>query len=118
MFVIYVLLALLAFVALMIATAGWFASRKAHIDFVALNYLPQAAQRTTPTLLYHGTADSMVPVVSSDKLAQARPDVVIYERIDGAEHTQSWNTNHKSYEGALTSFLTRISEVEPSSVKR
>ena len=87
----------------------WFASRRAGINFAALNYERPPRERITPTLLFHGTADGMVPVESSDTFAQALPGLVTYLRVNGADHTQAWNVDPQAYEDALKAFLVRVS---------
>ena len=87
----------------------WFASRRLGINFAALNYERPPRDRITPTLLFHGTADGMVPVESSDTFAQALPGLVTYLRVNGADHTQAWNVDPQAYEDALKAFLVRVS---------
>ena len=41
----------------------------------------------------------------SRRLAEERPDLVILETFDGAEHVQSWNTDPARYEAAVQEFL-------------
>jgi uncharacterized protein len=90
--------------------AEWFVARRAKIDFAALNYLSPPRNITTPTLLFHGTEDGMVPIGSSDTFAQTHPDLVTYQRVNGADHTQAWNLDQQAYESALKTFLTRVTE--------
>ena len=87
----------------------WFASWRLGINFAALNYERPPRDRITPTLLFHGTADGMVPVESSDTFAQALPGLVTYLRVNGADHTQAWNVDPQAYEDALKAFLVRVS---------
>ena len=42
---------------------------------------------SVPVLLFHGSDDTRVPVWLSDRLAEARPDIVQYVAFDGA-HTR------------------------------
>jgi uncharacterized protein len=90
----------------------WTATLRAGINFTALNHEHPARERTTPTLLFHGTADALVPIGSSDTLWQARPDLITYQRVNGADHTEAWNVDPQAYEDALKTFLTRVSEPE------
>jgi alpha-beta hydrolase superfamily lysophospholipase len=90
----------------------WFAARRAGINFSAINHVHVARTLTPPTLLFHSTADRMVPVVSSDAFARAYPDSVTYQRVHGADHTLLWNVDARAYEDALKAFLTRVSELE------
>ena len=87
----------------------WFASWRLGINFAALNYERPPRDRITPTLLFHGTTDGMVPVESSDTFAQALPGLVTYQRVNGADHTQAWNVDPQAYEDALKAFLVRVS---------
>lgn len=89
----------------------WIIDRRG-IHFSDLNYTDQVQQRTLPTLLFHGTLDTLAPISVSDTFAQSRPDLVVYHRMDGVDHTQSWNANPQAYEKALKAFLTQISTAE------
>jgi uncharacterized protein len=74
----------------------------------SLNAVDQAGTLHTPTLLFHGTADTTVPISTSDAFARARPDIVTYVRVAGAEHTQEWNVNPALYTSRLRAFLLRV----------
>ncbi len=90
----------------------WAATLRAGINFAALNHERLARERATPTLLFHGTADGMVPIGSSDAFAQARPDLITYQRMNGVDHAQAWNADPQAYEDAVKTFLTRVSVPE------
>lgn len=83
--------------------AEWFVARWASINFAALNHVHPAIERTTPTLLFHGTADGMAPFRESDTFAQARPDLITYQRVNDADHTQAWNVDPQAYVDTLFS---------------
>lgn len=78
------------------------------VDWKALNYLSRATELEVPILLFHGDADTVVPVETSDALAQARPDIVTYHRVQEATHARSWNMNPKRYEATVREFLEAL----------
>jgi pimeloyl-ACP methyl ester carboxylesterase len=77
-----------------------------NIDWKALDYLRRTNELRVPNLLFHGDADTTVPVETSEALAKARPDIVSYHRVPGATHIRSWNMNPAAYETAVHNFLT------------
>jgi len=78
------------------------------VDWRRLDQVERAAEFDVPVLLMHGSADQRVPVASSDAFAAARPDLVRYERFEGADHLFLWNENPVRYETAVTEFLNRV----------
>ena len=78
---------------------------RARVDYDELNQIVNAEEFTHLILLFHGTADSRVPVSVSDRFAEARPDLVTYIRVDDAEHVASWNVERERYEQAVRDFL-------------
>ena len=75
------------------------------IEFDDMGYLEDVDRLSTPILLFHGDSDDRIPVETSDELADARPDLVMYERVPGAEHVHAWNIDPERYESAVESFL-------------
>lgn len=75
----------------------------------AADHREHAARWTAPVLLIHGTGDPVVPVGCSDRLAEARPDLVTYLRVPDAGHVTAWNTDPHTYEIALARFLGELS---------
>jgi pimeloyl-ACP methyl ester carboxylesterase len=75
------------------------------IDWEALDYLSRADKLVAPILLFHGEADPIIPVETSDLLANIRPDIVTYHRVPSATHVRSWNMNPAAYEMAIDDFL-------------
>jgi len=78
------------------------------VDWGAMNYLRRADELTAPVLLFHGDDDDTVPVETSDALAEARPDLVTYVRVEGTGHVRSWNTDPDAYQAAVRDFLTPL----------
>ena len=85
---------------------AWFVSRKAKFAFSALNHMHRAPDRTVPTLVFHGIEDALVPIESSDTFVRSRQDLIVFRRVDGADHTQSWNVNPGDYEETVRAFLS------------
>jgi pimeloyl-ACP methyl ester carboxylesterase len=83
------------------------------LDWGALDYLDRAGELSTPILLFHGTADSTVPVALSEALAAARPDLVTFVPVRDAEHVQSWNADPARYERETLTFLERVASPSP-----
>ena len=73
-----------------------------------LDLLDRADELDDPILLFHGDADTVVPIEGSDRLAAARPDLVEYVRVPGAAHVRAWETDPEGYEKALLRFLDDI----------
>jgi pimeloyl-ACP methyl ester carboxylesterase len=84
------------------------AARRARLEPRALRLLVDADRLEVPLLLLHGSADRVVPVSTSDALAQARPDLVTYERFDGAGHVTAWNADPVRYDRALQGFVAAV----------
>lgn len=78
------------------------------LEWNELDYLGETGHIRTPVLLFHGDADTIVPIATSDAFAGARPDIVIYHRVEGAGHVRSWNTDRERYEQAIRDFLGRL----------
>ena len=78
------------------------------IDWEALNYLRRVDEISVPVLLFHGGADDTVPVSTSEKLAESRPDLVTYLLFEDASHVGSWNVDPATYEAAVREFIDRV----------
>ena len=86
----------------------WLTVVKSGQDFDAVDHHSVMTQFATPMLLFHGSADRTVPVAHVERLAQARPDIVEYHRVEGAEHVRTWNIDPAEYETVLTRFVRRV----------
>ncbi|SMB83792.1 hypothetical protein SAMN00790413_04894 [Deinococcus hopiensis KR-140] len=83
-------------------------SLKSGQDFDAVDHLSVMDRFSTPMLLFHGSHDRTVPVEQVELLAKARPDIVEYHRMEGAEHVRGWNVDPERYEATLAEFVQRI----------
>ena len=92
----------------MVGLAKWLGGVRFGMDWEAMDYQTRFDQFRAPILLFHGDADRKVPVSSSDALAEARPDIVTYVRVDDTEHVRAWNTDREAYEGAVRGFLRSL----------
>lgn len=83
-------------------------TRRSGQDFGAVDQLAAAPKFNVPMLLWHGTRDRTIPVRQSDKLAQLRPDLIEYHRVEGAKHIRCWNLDPKGYDEALERFIEKV----------
>lgn len=67
---------------------------------------PQALK--VPTLLFHGSADTVAPCSASYDFARRHPDLVTFEEVQGARHAAMWNADPDSYEESLRRFLVSL----------
>ncbi len=86
--------------------AKWIAAKRFDVDWDALNYLADTdAYADMPFLVFHGTADTTVPIATSREFAALLPDQVQLIEVDGAEHIESWNPDPDAYDSAVRAFL-------------
>jgi uncharacterized protein len=86
----------------------WMIGLRVDFDWSAMNEIEHAGDFTTPTLLFQGLADPLVPPKDSAAFAhRARPGLVTYITTPQAGHIQSWNVNPARYDAALARFLAR-----------
>lgn len=93
---------------------GWakgMATLRFGIDWDKVDQVRRAdefADLGVPILLFHGTADEVIPVGPSDAFAEALPDLVEYERFAGAGHGEVWDADPDRYAGAVETFLNDV----------
>jgi pimeloyl-ACP methyl ester carboxylesterase len=84
------------------------AARRARMDARRLTTPVDPASFEVPVLLIHGDADRIVPVATSDALADALPHLVTYLRVPGGGHVTSWNVAPDGYDTALRQFVADV----------
>ncbi len=83
----------------------WMIGLRIDADWNGLDALRHTADFHLPILLFHGTADTLVPISTSDAFAKALRGWVTYYRVPGAEHVESWNVNPQLYDRRVAAFL-------------
>lgn len=86
----------------------WMIGLRIDADWNDLDALLHPADFHLPILLFHGTADELVPISISDQFARELPGWVTYYRVPHAGHTEAWNVDPQTYDERLTAFLDRI----------
>lgn len=91
----------------LLRTARRIAGTRFGLDARSTSYLDDTDWLRVPILVFHGTADRMVPCSITERLAAARPDLVAHSLVDGADHVESWNVMPGEYDREVRRFLTR-----------
>ena len=78
------------------------------VPWKELNYIGNMEYLRTPTLIFHGGADTLVPLRTSRLLASSRPDLVRCVTIPGATHGRTWNLDPDRYQRVAREFLESI----------
>jgi pimeloyl-ACP methyl ester carboxylesterase len=87
------------------AVAKWMAEKRFGVDWSALDYLATPQIFDLPTLVFHGTDDTTVPIATSEELARLKPKTVTLVTCPGANHIECWNADPKGYERRVVDFL-------------
>ncbi|MGI4895224.1 MAG: alpha/beta hydrolase [Janthinobacterium lividum] len=75
------------------------------LDLRTMNWVRRAEELLLPVLLLHSDADDYVPSGPSQRLAQARPDLVTFVASTQARHTKEWNVDPERWDGEVSRFL-------------
>jgi len=86
-------------------TAKRIAAARFDIDWSALDYLDDPSWLTMPTLVFHGSDDTTVPIATSRALAKDKPDEVTLVETKGVEHVRSWNADPGRYDALVKVFV-------------
>ncbi len=79
---------------------------RADVDLDRFDWPARAADLEVPVLLFHSEDDTFVPDGPSRALARARPDLVTFVDVPGAEHTRGWNVDPARYEQAMADWFS------------
>ena len=78
-----------------------------------LDQVAHAAEFSTPMLVVHGRADTVVPSAVSERFARARPDLVTLVTFPGADHVESVNVDRPRYDETLAHWLRTTALEQP-----
>jgi pimeloyl-ACP methyl ester carboxylesterase len=78
---------------------------RASLNYAQFDQLRHEASLHVPVLLIQGTADTIVPPAVALAFARARPGIVTYLRVAGADHVAAIDTDPSGYRAALARFL-------------
>jgi len=93
-----------------VAIGKFISTLRFDINWEDLNYISRADHLKIPLLLFHGDADTTVPIEISDSLATRWLGMLTYAPIRGATHIRSWNMNPDLYEKEVSRFLQDLIE--------
>ncbi len=88
----------------------FFSALRFDINWEDLNYINRVDQLSLPLLLFHGDADTTVPIEISDALATRWLSMLAYVPIGDATHIRSWNLNPGLYEKEVSRFFQDLIE--------
>jgi fermentation-respiration switch protein FrsA (DUF1100 family) len=76
------------------------------VDLNRFDWVERAGSLSRPMFIVASSSDTYVPSGPSRALARARPDLVTYLDVPGADHTRGWNVDPERYQAALGGWLT------------
>jgi uncharacterized protein len=86
----------------------WLIGERIKADWSSLDAVRHSQAFHLHVLLFHGTADKLVPIATSDAFAEKLAPWVTYYRVPGAAHVNSWNVAPLLYERRVDAFLATI----------
>jgi len=91
------------------AVAKWMADRRFDVNWPALDSLADTSRDDEVSfLVFHGTADTTVPIGTSRRFEQLLGDRVELMECPGAEHIACWNLDPDAYTVAVQGFLAAL----------
>jgi uncharacterized protein len=86
----------------------WLIGARIDANWNSLDALLHPNAFRLPILLFHGTADKLVPIATSNAFAAELPREVTYYRVPHAGHAEAWNVGPALDEHERTAFLSRV----------
>jgi pimeloyl-ACP methyl ester carboxylesterase len=83
----------------------WAIGARIDVDWDSLDAIDHAEDLQVPILLFHGTEDDVVPIETSEELAEELPEQVTFHRVPRAGHVEAWNVDPPLYEKRVASLL-------------
>ncbi len=83
------------------------------IDFDQFDMVRKPPSVRPPTLMFHGDADTAVPVGPARALTSIADGLdwpMRYREVAGAEHTAAWNADPPGYEAEVAEFLSKYTD--------
>lgn len=90
---------------IVVAAGRFFTAHRYDVDWGALDYLSRAGKLKVPILVFHRREDDRVPIKTSQRLAELRPDAVTLVEVDGPGHVRAWNADPGAYAAAIKAFI-------------
>jgi uncharacterized protein len=88
------------------AVAKWIAEQRFDVRWDELDYLEDTdAYGDVPFLVFHGAADTTIPVATSRRFARLEPDTVTLVTCPDADHLECWNVDSEGYALTLRTFV-------------
>jgi uncharacterized protein len=88
--------------------AGRVTELRLGLDLDDFDWVARAGDVDVKILAFHGPDDTYVAWEPTRDLAAARPDLVVFEQVDEAGHTRSWNADPTRYTTAVSGFLREV----------
>lgn len=81
------------------------ASLRVSVNWQSIDYVRRIDGLSVPTLVFHGTEDTRVPIETSQQMAADRPQVVELIVVEGAGHVSSRDISPAAYDQRILDFL-------------
>lgn len=80
------------------------------LEWSELDQTDRIEQFDVRMLLLQGSEDTIAPAATAEEFAAALPDLVRYERFEGAIRTELWNVDAERYNTVVAEFLAEVAD--------